>query len=108
MKRIVCIALLLLSAGAMAEESEQNCIQKPVDNRSTTVKIFNGITTVLHALDPTIWIARGILVMIPGQHNAPAPKYCEDLEPQASLGDRPGMPDTPSSPESQDSQLSSN
>ena len=101
MKYIICTALLVISTGAIANESEPNCIQKPVDNRSTTVKIFNGITTVVQALDPTIWIARGILAVIPGQHNAPAPKYCDDVEPQVTTENQPGTVDTPATLESQ-------
>lgn len=101
MKYIICTAILVVSTGAMANESEPNCIQKPVDNRSTTVKVFNGITKVVQALDPTIWIARGILAVIPGQYNAPAPKYCDDVEPQAPPEGQPARVDNPATPESQ-------
>lgn len=97
LKRSICIAFMLATSVVMADDAEQACVHKPIDTRSTTVKVFNGITQVLHAIDPTVWIARGILLMIPGQHNAPSPKYCEDAAPQDISADSPATTDAPAS-----------
>lgn len=78
--QIVLVALLC----ANTAHADQDCVQ---DKRSTFVKVMNGITAVVNTLDPTVWIARGILTMIPGEHNNHKPiRYCEEqAESQAGV-----------------------
>lgn len=97
LKRSICIAFVLTTSVVMADDAEQECVHKQIDTRSATVKAFNGITQVLYAIDPTVWVARGILLMTPGSHNAPSPKYCEDVSPQGISADSPAATDVPAS-----------
>lgn len=75
--------ILIVFLFANTAHADQDCVQ---DKRTTFVKVMNGITTVVNTLDPTVWIARGILTMIPGEHNNHKPiRYCEE-QPEAPVG----------------------
>lgn len=78
MRKLQRLALTPLVAAffANAAYADQDCIQ---DKRTTFVKVMNGITTVVNTLDPTVWIARGILTLIPGEHHNHKPtRYCDE------------------------------
>lgn len=77
MRKLQRFTLILLGALlSNAVCADQDCIQ---DKRTTFVKVMNGVTNVLNTLDPTVWIAKGILTLIPGEHNNRKPiGYCEE------------------------------
>lgn len=89
MRKLQRFALIALVAALFtnAAYADQDCIQ---DKRTTFVRVMNGITTVLNTLDPTVWIARGILTMIPGEHNNHKPtRYCEDQTSDSEKAEEP-------------------
>lgn len=78
MRKLHRLALIALVPAffANAAYADQDCIQ---DKRSTFGKLMNGITNVANTIDPTVWIAKGILMFIPGEHNNNTNlPYCEN------------------------------
>lgn len=78
MRRLTKLALMAFAAifFTNAAYADQDCIE---DKRTTFIKVMNGITNVVNALDPTVWIAAGIVKLIPGEHNNQKPiRYCEE------------------------------